>query len=318
MNEILETTKFVADNSKQVFLDHSRIIEFAGNFRRGAASHWLSASPVGYAHLTNQQKLDLLLVFNSISFSYWGDPKWTIEYKGGRYDGSWAMIICIIRAIDEKIPILDAQFRSSMSREDFRKFLRGNIEIPLFEERWNITKEIGGGLLKGYGGNFANFIKSAGGDGLRLLKLIIKTFPSFDDVAQYGGRPVYFYKRAQLLVEDIYQAFGGEGYGSLKNMDQFTACADYKLPQSLRRLGIMKYAESLSGKIDNKIPLPSGSEEEVEIRANTIWAVEFIKQALQNDGQNATSIGVNDHLWLMGQDKQNNHQPYHRTRTTAY
>lgn len=318
MNKILETTRFVVDNYKHVSLDHSQIKEFAKNFHHGTTSHWLSASPVGWAHLTDKQKLDLLLVFNSISFSYWGDPKWTIEYKGEKYDGSWAMIACIMRAINEGVPILDAQYRSNISREDFKKFLRGNVKIPLFEERWDITKEVAGKLLEKCNGDFAKFIESGKGDGPQLLDLVIKTFPSFNDIAQYNGKPVYFYKRAQLLVEDIYQTFGGEGYGDLKNINQFTACADYKLPQSLRHLGIMKYSEPLANKVDAKMPLPPCSEEEVEIRASTIWAVEFIKQELRENGQNITSFGINDHLWLIGQDKQDNHQPYHRTRTTAY
>lgn len=318
MNKILETTRFVVDSSKHVSLDHSRIKEFAETFHHGTTPHWLSASPVSYAHLADLQKLNLLLVFNSISFSYWSDPKWTIEYKSKQYDGSWAMIACVVRAIDENIPILDTQYRSNISRENFKKFLRGNIEIPLFEERWNITKRVAGELLKKYSGDFTKFVESAAGNGLQFLDLIIKILPSFNDVAQYNGKPIYFYKRAQLLIEDIYQTFGGEGYGDLKNMNQFTACADYRLPQSLRYLGIMKYTASLANKIDAKIPLRSGDEEEIEIRANTIWAVEFIKQALQDNGQNTTSIGINDHLWLMGQDKKINHQPYHRTRTTAY
>ena len=43
---------------------------------------------------------------------------------------------------------------------------------------------------------------------------------------------------------------GGEGYGALTGMDQFTACADYKLPQALRKLGIISYAHELEEKID--------------------------------------------------------------------
>ena len=55
------------------------------------------------------------------------------------------------------------------------------------------------------------------------------------------------------------------------------------------------------------------SEEEVEIRANTIWANELIKKELKKKIPNINSIHVNDHLWLLGQCK-----PYHLTRTTAY
>ena len=82
-------------------------------------------------------------------------------------------------------------------------------------------------------------MKQANGDAVKLLDIIISAFPSFDDVSTFNGKKIYFYKRAQLLVSDIYQLFGGEGYGNLINIDQLTACADYKLPQSLRTLGII-------------------------------------------------------------------------------
>jgi hypothetical protein len=278
----------------------------------------LSASPINYAHLNDADKLNFLLVFNSTSFCYWGEPKWTVEYKGEKYDGSWAMVATIMRALDEGKPILDAKYRASISREDYQHILRGNVEIPLFEERWKITKAIASVLMERYDGDFGKFVKDANGDAHKLLEMIIGQLAAFEDIASYKGKTIYFYKRAQLLIEDINQVFGGEGYGDLINLDGFTACADYKLPQSLRKLGIISYSKNLKEKIDNLVQLPKGSPEEVEIRANTIWAVEMIKKELQMVGKSTSSMGINDHLWLMGQKKNSDDKPYHRTLTTAY
>ena len=50
--------------------------------------------------------------------------------------------------------------------------------------------------------------------------------------------------------------------------------ADYRVPQILRQLEILTYAETLSNKIDNSIELPYSCEEEIEIRAATVIAVE--------------------------------------------
>jgi hypothetical protein len=318
MNQVLETTKFVVDNSVSVKIDRNKIVDFAKSFRHGNLSHWLNASPVSYAHLNDEDKLNFVLVFNSTSFCYWGDPKWTVEYKGEKYDGSWAMVACIFRAIDEGRPIFDAKYRTDVSWEDYQEILRGNVEIPLFEERWKITRDIADMLLKRYEGSFGNLVKSANGDAQKLLQLITAQFPSFEDVATYKERKIYFYKRAQLLVEDIYQLFDGEGYGDLVNLDGFTACADYKLPQSMRKLGLISYTKDLAEKIDKKIQILSGSSEEVEIRANTIWVVEIIREELQKIGKIVSSSAINDHLWLMGQTKSADEKPYHRTLTTAY
>jgi hypothetical protein len=318
MSKVLETTKFVIDHSVNVKINKEKIAEFFKGFHHGILSHWLSASPISYSHLNDTDKLNLLLVFNSTSFCYWGDPKWTIEYKGEQYDGSWAMMATILRAIDEGKPILNAKYRVAMSKEEYRQIMRGNVEIPLLEERWNIMRNIAAVLVEKYDGDFGKLILGVNGDAAKLLELIIIEFNSFEDSALYEGKQIYFYKRAQLLVEDIYQTFSGKGCGNLTNLDGFTACADYKLPQSLRKLGIISYAKELSGKIDNFIQIPKGSPEEIEIRANTIWAVEMIKEELKNLGREVSSAGINDHLWLMGQTKSPDDKPYHRTLTTAY
>ena len=140
--------------------------------------------------------------------------------------------------------------------------------------------------------------------------MIIENFPSFEDSSTYNGKRVYFYKRAQLLVADIVQAFNGHEFGKLENIDKLTACADYKLPFVLRRLGIFSYSNYLADKIDNQIQINKDSEEEIELRANTIWVVELIKQKIKKKIPHAGSIHVNDHIWLLGQEKLKNDKPY--------
>lgn len=318
MSKVLETTKYAFEKSKYVKINRDKIAELAQSFHHGNIPHWLSGSPLNFSHLSDEEKLNFLLVFNSTSFCYWGDPKWTIEYRGEKYDGSWGMVAAILRAMDSGKPILDAKYRANINRQEYQEILAGNVEIPLFEERWKITKEVASRLMNENGGDLVNFVKQSDGDAMKLLELILQSFPSFDDTSIFYSKKIHFYKRAQLLVSDIYQLFGGEGYGNLTNVDRLTACADYKLPQSLRTLGIISYTKSLAEKIDNKIPLIHSEQEEVDIRTNTIWAVELIRQGLEKIGKTVMPIGINDHLWLMGQDKSRHEKSYHRTVTTAY
>jgi len=318
MLKVLETTRIAVEKSKYVKINRKKIAEFVKSFHHSNISHWLSGSPLNFSHLSTEDKLNLLLVFNSTSFCYWGDPKWTIEYKGEKYDGSWAMIAAIMRALENGKSILNAKYRANISRAEYQEILKGNVEIPLFEERWRITKEVASILLEKHNGNFVQFVSKANGNAMQFLELIFQSFPSFNDTSIFYGKKIHFYKRAQLLVSDIYQLFGGKNYGNLTNVNQLTACADYKLPQSLRTLGIISYTKSLTEKVDNKIPLIHSGQEEVEIRANTIWAVEFIRQELEKIGKQIMPIGINDHLWLIGQDKSKHSKPYHRTLTTAY
>lgn len=316
--EILESTKFVVEDSELVKINHEKVIEFSKNFSHGDAKHWLSVAPFNFSHFSDQEKLHFLFLFNALSFSYWGEPKWNIEHKGTYFDGAWGMIVALGRAIENGARLLDFEFCAEMSEKEFAEILRANIEIPLFTERLRVVHEIGIQMVNIFRGQAENIIMEAQGGAIKLLLLILENFPSFRDSSPYKGKEIYFEKRAQLLVADIYQIFGGRGFGALRDIDQITACADYKLPQILRKLGILEYAAGLAEKIDNKIEIPHGSTEEVEIRASTIWAVEFIKEGVRRRTPHILSFEINDHLWLLTQEKFPDDRPYHRTRTTAY
>ena len=163
-------------------------------------------------------------------------------------------------------------------------------------------------------GNFSSLVTEANNDAMELLRLIVATFPSFDDSTTFEGKKVFFYKRAQLLVSDICQVFDGKGYGKLKNINELTVCADYKIPEMLRKLGILSYVPELAAKIANKVLIPKDSKEEIEIRANTIWAVEIIKQEIQKKISDIDSMHIGDHIWLASGPI----KIYHRTLTTCY
>ena len=318
MNRIIETCKFVVDNSQHVKINSEKVDEFCNYFSHSCIKHWIDGSPFNIRKLNAKDRLHFLLVLNSVSFSYWGDPKWKIIYHSKEVDGAYGMICAIAKAIENKIPILDVKYLSEIKEEELSKILEGNIQIPLFEERLNILRGIGTVLIEKFNGDFANLIKKANGDSQKLLRLIVENFPSFEDSSIYKGRRVYFYKRAQLLISDIFQAFDGHKFGKLRNITELTACADYKLPFVLRRLGIFSYSYYLADKIDNQIQIDKDSEEEIEIRANTIWVVELIKQKLKKKIPHVGSIHINDHLWMLGQKKLKNDKPYHLTRTVCY
>ena len=318
MESVLETTKFVVDKSHYVKIKNKPIKEFCKNFSESHINHWLNESPFDFRKLNEKEKLNFLLVFNAISFSYWGEPKWTIDYKGEKFDGAGGMIASIGKAIEKNKPILNSVYLKNISEKDFAEILKGNVKIPLFAEWLKILREIGQIIVRDFNGEFENLVKKSNGDALKLLELILKHFPSFNDFSPYKGKMIYFQKRAQLLVADIYQMFQGKKYGEMKNLDKITACADYKLLMVLRNMGILEYAKELEKKIDNKKEILKDSKEEVEIRANTIYANELIKKELRKKIKKIDSIHVNDHLWLLGQIKSPKNKPYHLTRTTSY
>jgi hypothetical protein len=101
----------------------------------------------------------------------------------------------------------------------------------------------------------------------------------FRDHAVYKGHQVFIYKRAQIFVADLWGAFKGQGLGGFKDIASITMFADYVVPAVLRHWGILTCSQALVKMLDSLQELPSGSEEEVELRACTITAVERFLQS---------------------------------------
>lgn len=318
MIKVLETTSFVVEKSESVHINIDRIDVLARQLLDERMPPWLHNSPIDFSHLSDTDFLNFLLILHSVSFCYWGEVKWTVEYRGSLYHGAWGMVAAIMRAIDEGKPILDSRYRANISSDEYAEILRGNIPIPLLTERWRITREVASALLSVSDGNFASLVQHVNKDAVYLLDLLIDLCPSFEDSSRYKGKMVYFYKRAQLLVEDTSQFFKDRSDNDLENINILTACADYKLSQVLERLGILSYRTSLKEKIAAKICIPHDSVEEVEIRANTIWAIEMMRQSFEKRGKDIPSRVISNYIWLLGKDRSTNITPHHRIITTAY
>ena len=298
----------VLTNLEYVHIDLQKVQEVGEKLANVNMHHWLTTAPFDLPQLPETQRIGSLFFLDAISFSYWGEPKWEVEYNGSVYDGAYAMIASIGRALEKGTPLYDPNFIAHMRREDLETLLRGNVEIPLLDQRLHILHEIGQRTCVDYHADFRYVMEKAKGNAVTLVDLLATSFPCFEDAVQFHSHTVYFRKRAQLLAADIAHVFG------LDSVENLTACADYKLPQVLRRYGILKYAPALEQKIRERKDILSRSREEVEIRATTIQAVELLKGVCNTH----TSIQINDYLWLEGQRKLVTDEPYHRTRTTAY
>ena len=320
MNKIISSAKFVAENAEHVKIDRDKIDEFCKNFHHGDVNHWLSEAPLDFSKLSEEEILNFLLVYSTIGFCYWGNPSWAIKYHGNKNIGSFAMISAIIKAHENGIKILDPKYRTQINKEEFSKILEINQDnkISLFEERLKFLNESGKVIVEKFNGKVSNLIKSANNDVVRLLEILIKSFSAFNDSYSYKGKKIYFYKKAQLFISDIFQTFRGEGIGHFHNIQELTALADYRIPQVLRNLGILVYSKELAKKIDKGVLISKGSQEEIELRASMIWGVQLIYTSVKDREQRLLPIGVNDHLWLARRKKFLDDDIHHKTITTAY
>lgn len=154
-------------------------------------------------------------------------------------------------------------------------------------------------LLEKYDGSFENVVKEADNSALKLLKLVTENFQCFRDEATYKNEKVGLYKRAQILVGDIWACFQNKGLGFFKDIEELTAFADYRVPQTLLLYGILKYNDDLLNKLKKNEVLENGTEEEVEIRGCTLQAVELLnKYATEKLGVGKINSVLIDHfLW---------------------
>lgn len=319
MINVLDTTKYVVNNSSLVKIS----TKSTENLVETVKPEDLKISELNLFtyNWPWETSLKLIMVFNAINFCYWAkkdEPKWTVAFGDKKLDGAVALFRCLEEEAKRNPDFLSGDELADLSYEHLGKILSGNIIIPLFDERLECLREMGRVVEKRFNNSLLRVFYESENDAIKLADLMVSNFPRFNDISKIDGKHVAFYKRAQLNSKMISDLLFGSGKEGLNNLDKLTAFADYKIPQILRRFGILEYTLDLASKVDNFELIESNSREEAEIRANTIWAIESIKQELKKKFDFVTSSHIDSMLWSMSQIKSSDEKPYHRTLTIAY
>ena len=308
LEKVLKTTKEISKNSKYIHINLKAIKNLHLNTSK--VGHWLSSNPYGILDLNIEDIVNFLIMYDAIDCCFWGNPKWTIkDSHGNNIDGAFALLYALLKLYKDQGHL---NFEL-ITFEKFKDHLKGNIDIPLLKERYQILQKISAVINQKMNGNFYQYIRNIKED-IKLIHIVVNNFSSFTDVRTYNNQTVYFYKLAQLVTSDILHI------RSLKenievDCSHLVGCADYKIPQVLRGLGVLEYNSELQNIVDNKREIVENSDYEIEIRANTIVAINLIKNELNNKFD---AITINDIIWYAGQDKTKNFKPYHLTKTLSY
>ena len=320
---VLSGTAPVVRAARFVRLDGAALIALAQRWERAP---WPDQAGLDALHFNDgtERTANWVLLLDALNFCFWGEPglpRWRVEWQGQTFDGYVALAAALSRAVEEGHPLWDATYLAELTHDDLAEILRpatGSAEIPLFEARLSNAREVGRVLLARYQGQFARAYEAAGSSAVSLALLLAHEFSSFADVAEWRGTRVPFLKRAQICVADLNAAFRGQQWGAFDDLAALTAFADYKLPQLLRSQSVLIYAPELAAKIDAYEPISASSEEEIEIRAATIWAVELLRRSLDHLGISRTASAIDYRLWAESQIHTTDERPYHRTRTIYY
>ncbi|CDW83988.1 UNKNOWN [Stylonychia lemnae] len=265
-----------------------------------------------------EQVLAYIFVVDGMNFCFWpNNPSGNFEYEH--------MTKNLAKILDEQPDFFIPKQLTLVQADELKSRVFNNMEFALLEERARIVREIGYIVETSFDGSFVKFLERSDFDVPTLIKDIVQNFSGFRDEAIYQGEQVCFYKRAQILVADIIGALQEK-----KNMEQFvfenqeqlTMFADYRVPQILRHVGIFQYSEELANKIDNEIELPYSSTDEVEIRAQTVVAVEMILgKVKENQVLNQKikySFEIDWLLWQMGENNLDSMKPHHKVLSIFY
>ncbi len=160
------------------------------------------------------------------------------------------------------------------------------------------------------GGYFSRLADAADGSALALADRLA-SWSAFADVSEYEGRPVPFFKRAQIAAADLDRA----GVASFEDRDRLTAFADNLVPHVLRVDGVLRLDSALEKTIEAGELLEHGSPEEVELRACAVHAIELLAAAT---GADLSPPEIDALLWNRGRHPRYKALPRPRCRNTAY
>lgn len=307
-DKIHSSCKYVIDNSKFVKINYDVLDEFINNIEYKELKNWLMNNPYNLLDMSIDKIINFLLMFEAIDYSFWGNPKWTINANGVLKDGSDALLYIMLNYAKNN----DSLDFGNLTLDEFSKILKGNVEIPLLNERYETLRYISKIVNQKMNGNFYNATKKYTKDE-DLFNYIISNFECFKDERDYNNKKIYFYKLAQLLTSDILHL--REEIEKIQvDYSNLIGCADYKIPQILRSLGIIEYNEELTKIVDGKEQLEISSKYEVEIRASQIVVIDYIKSKI-ND---VNSIDINDYLFAYSKKVKAMAKPYHLCRCTNY
>lgn len=101
----------------------------------------------------NEDAIATIFLIDCLNFSFWPDEgqKYTISYNGTPYTGYFALCAAVKRAIDNGIPLADAQFMSNVTIEQLDEIFKTDNDgpkIPLLHHRLEVLHEAGNVLIQ--------------------------------------------------------------------------------------------------------------------------------------------------------------------------
>ena len=250
------------------------------------------------------------------------------KHRAGQ--GAWLTIRAGILKIGKEKSAMDADWLRSLTIEQVKDFFDCNVLdlAPLAKQLHQSIQEFGNQLgVLGFStpGEFIATHKSKGAAGL--VEVLVNAFPlTFRDEYILDDQQICFYKKAQLVVSEIYMRFAREDFSfKFADIDKLTAFVDNVVVAMMRMTNVVECEAALAARIESGEYIIKGSEEEVALRSAALIGVEWLVVALNEKvdeldvAERVNAQVVCNWLWgSVGKTGANRRFPRHLTPSTSY
>jgi hypothetical protein len=322
---VLDSLRYAIESSRDVRTNHEKIVEVASWMAYEELPMPEFVLPHGIGHGDPDEAIDFILVADVIDTAFTDferHEKFQVDYAGKHWSDSEAEFACIKRALDKGIPFLDGNYLARITRAELNEVFKGNIEMPMLDEKLEVLQQAGKVLAEKYGGRFHRFVHSCStklyDKGNGLIDRLVTEFPRFNDASLLDGHEINFYKLVQLGIWMLYATLNRKGKFPVDDIAKMTAFADYIVPVALRLHGITSYSAELERAIQSHELIPRDSRWEIEIRAHCIYATALLTEEinkLRAPDRQVLIPQIDARFWVPFHTTS---WPHHLTRTIMY
>lgn len=270
MSRVRKLAKTILSSAEHVKVEQEPAEQVAQILRKVALSipRW-DFAPF-YPQLDSFEEMCLFyLVFNAINYCYFDQDR--ERFRDGNLTGSSLACTRLTEAWDDiKNPVFLANMDENYLLSEL---FRAECPISLVKERTESLREVGRFLNENVDFTFEKLFKKYKRNAYYVSQALPTHLPTWRDP---------FFKRAQLFVGMVYGRFQDSEDLPIAehSLSDLTVFADYRLPESLIRMGILRPSASLRDSLHEREFIGSGSRRELELRAATIIGADALTEAL--------------------------------------
>ena len=173
INPVLKTTFAIIKKSWDVKINHDSVRAQAKII---AKQKKIAMPTFRKFHFTTKDKefaARYVFVLDTLNFCFWSKgERWTIFWRGKKYNGYFALAICLKDFFEKYPEKANFKYFSAISFSEFKNLFQGGKNLQFLKKRWQMLRAVSRVLEQKYTGSALRFVSSAKYDALSLLQKI--------------------------------------------------------------------------------------------------------------------------------------------------